>query len=185
MFAFDKLKWFGAFLYYIPSFLFFFSSSVVFSLQWFSLLALIPWPRTQSNPGWCLLHHSSSVRVTPLQWSHTEIIIWHLASENEQDFINTSTTGRKNGSLWWTKGRKEERSPPVMFRQAGQTTYQRLKGMNHPAAEQPSKTLNAKRPVKWSEQEPHVTQSRLGHRCMAWAGSNASAEWFRLTGGML
>lgn len=119
---------------------FFFSSSVVFFLHWFSLLALLPWPCTQSNPAWCLLHHSSSVRVTPLQWSHTEIIICHLASENEQDFTNTSTTGRKNGSLWWTKGRKEERSPPVTIRQAGQTTYQRLKDMNHPAAEQPSKT---------------------------------------------
>lgn len=63
-----------------------------------------------------------------------------------------------------------------MFRQAGQPTYQGLKGVKHPAAEQPSKTLSAKPPIKGPEQEPHVVQSRLGQRSVAWAGSNASAE---------
>lgn len=47
----------------------------------------------------------------------------------------------------------------MMFRQAGQPTYQGLKGMNHPAAEKASKTLSAKPPIKGSEQEPHVLQS--------------------------
>lgn len=124
---------------------------------------------------WCLLHQCS-IRVPPLWWIQNEIVTWCLASGNKQDFINTSTTGRKNGHLWWTKGRREDLhlwcsdrldSPPAW---------------NSRAAEQPSKTLSAKPPVKGAKWEPHNVQSRLGQRHKAQAESSASAEWFKLTG---
>lgn len=136
------MVWCNSLLHFFPLFFFNFTFFLLFCSVFLTIIFACSTPMTPYSVWpWCLLHQHS-VRVPPLWWIQNEIVTWCLASGNKQDFINTSTTGRKNGHLWWTKGRREDLhlwcsdrldSPPAW---------------NSRAAEQPSKTLCAKPPIK-------------------------------------